>query len=200
MSSAYIKIVDTLLRAGASNNSIDDDGCTPLDLALQGASLHVQDALRRFGLQQRQRPRSQDESYDASSKQVGTDIPFLQEGPTVPAQSSETEPIPSSREFAAVDKQKILEGTEWNDDDDLSDLMSAFEDSQPGPLAQFLATGALLQSQGGWRQTSNADWKSTWERMTASQGGWSQSGDADLKSTWERMASDTEFKNTWGVD
>lgn len=138
-SSAYIKIVDALLKAGASANSVDDDGLSPLDLALPGASPEVQDALHKFGLRQRLGPRMQAQHI----------------APAPPAVEPAEEPVAELIDNWTRSNWKdvMTSGSEWRregtffDGDETKDPLN---ESKPGPLAQFLATGALLRSSGGW--------------------------------------------------
>lgn len=133
LSSAYIKIVDALLQAGASANAVDDDGLSPFDLALPGASADVQDALQRLGLRQRHGPR-------------------LQLRPTLSADVAPEEHVPVA-ESSASWMDNMTSGSEWRKEGVFFDgdvTADSHEDPKPGPLAQFLATGALLRSSGGW--------------------------------------------------
>lgn len=122
LASAYLKIVETLLQAGAGGNSVDDDDYAPLDLALPGASWAIQDALQKLGLRQRKERLFTVLAKASTDKEVPVTSP-----PPVPAE----EVVQCREDVNAVD--------------------SSDAETEPGPLAQFLATGALLRSQSGWR-------------------------------------------------
>lgn len=133
LSSAYVKIVDELLKAGAGANTVDDDGLSPFDLALPGASADVQDALQRLGLRQRHGPR-------------------LQLRPTLSTDTAPEEHVPVA-ESSPSWMDNMTSGSEWRKEGVFFDgeaTTDPLEESKPGPLAQFLATGALLRSSGGW--------------------------------------------------
>jgi len=179
-SSAYIKIVDALLRAGASANSVDDDGFSPLDLALPGASSEVQDALQKLGLLQRQGARKA-APKDATPPEAPPAPRMRSEAPppptSLPTPSFTESPVAAASPlgFRNLGLDVMTSGSEWRQGTFYGNRggeeeEDPFGESTPGPLAQFLATGALLQSQGGWRKSPSSSSK-------LSNGGWRKSID-----------------------
>lgn len=157
-SSAYIKIAEALVRAGAGANVVDDDGMTPLDLAFPGASLAVQDALRKLGLQLRRRSQN-DALENASSGACPAECSPSADQPN----RNRTESL-LAQAFTEETTNLVEKGDEKEDEPAFAEDTDTLDDSKRGPLAQFLATNALLRSQGGWRTSQTGFWKQNCKR------------------------------------